>query len=176
MKQEMSDMIFIQETKCSIQKIRLIHSKWLIRYEFLEVKVEKTTWGILTLWNPQRISIMDAEASRNYVSMVIQPVGVSETILVTNVYGPKKLEDKLILLEALSDLRSRQNGMPWILGRDFNMIKSLLEKKGGTRVLNKDSLTFQSFSVNMNLVESDSSKGLFTWNNKRGGECWYHLS
>ena len=51
------------------------------------------------------------------------------------------------------------------------MIKSLSEKKGRTRVLNKDSLAFQSFTDNMNLVESDSSNGLFTWNNKRGGEA-----
>eukprot|EP00253_Pinus_taeda_P034929 PITA_34929 len=147
MKQDMPDMIFIQETKCSIWKIRLIHNKWLIRYEFLEVKAENTARGILTLWNPQRIIIMDAEASRNYLSVVIQPIGVSETFLVTNVYGPQHLEDKLKLLEALSDLRRRHIGMPWILGGDFNMIKSLLEKKG------------------------DSSNGLFTWNNKRGGEA-----
>jgi len=107
MKQEMSDMIFIQETKPSIQKIRLIHSKWLIRYEFLEVKAENTAGGILTLWNPQRISIMDAEASRNYLPVVIQPFRVSETFLVTNVYGPQKLEDKLKLLEALNDHKSK---------------------------------------------------------------------
>ena len=103
----MSDMIFIQETKPSIQKIRLIHSKWLIRYEFLEVKAENTAGGILTLWNPQRISIMDAEASRNYLPVVIQPFRVSETFLVTNVYGPQKLEDKLKLLEALNDHKSK---------------------------------------------------------------------
>lgn len=167
----MSDMIFIQETKCSIQKIRLIHSKWLSRYDFLEVKSENIARGILTLWNPQRVSIMDVEASRNYLSVVVQPVGVSETFLVTNVYGPQKLEDKLKLLEALIDLKSRQAGMPWIMGGGFNMIKSLSEKKGGTIVLNKDSLAFQSFTDNKNLVESDSSNGFFTWNNKRGGEA-----
>lgn len=51
------------------------------------------------------------------------------------------------------------------------MIKSLSEKKGGTRVLNKDSLVFQSFIENLKLVDSDSDNGLFTWNNKRGGEA-----
>jgi len=61
--------------------------------------------------------------------------------------------------------------MPWIMGRDFNMIKSVSEKNGGTRVLNKDSLAFQKFIDNMNLVESDSNNGLFTWNNKRGVEA-----
>ena len=44
------------------------------------------------------------------------------------------------------------------------------EKKGGTRTLSKDSIAFQTFIDNMKLVDIDSSNGLFTWNNKRGGE------
>jgi len=51
------------------------------------------------------------------------------------------------------------------------MIKSLSEKKGRTRVLNKDSLAFQSFTENLKLVDLDSDNGLFTWNNKRGLEA-----
>lgn len=38
MKQEAPDMNFIQETKCFIQKIKEIHSKWPNCFEFLEVK------------------------------------------------------------------------------------------------------------------------------------------
>lgn len=95
MKQEALDIIFVRETKCSIQKLKQIHSKWLSRYEFLEVKVEKSAGGILMLWNPLKIGIIDAEASRNYLSVVIQPVGDRNTYLVTNVYGPQRLEDKL---------------------------------------------------------------------------------
>ena len=74
MKQAPSDVIFILETKCSIQKIREIHKKWLNRFEFLEVKAENTAGGILTLWNPHKLGILDAEASRTYLSVVIQPV------------------------------------------------------------------------------------------------------
>ena len=56
------------------------------------------------------------------------------------------------------------------MGGDFNMIKSFLEKKGATKTLNKDSTAFQTFIDNMKLVDTDMSNGLFTWNNKRGGE------
>ena len=56
------------------------------------------------------------------------------------------------------------------MGGDFNMIKSLSEKKGGTRTLSKDSIAFYNFIDNMKLVDTDTSNGLFTWNNKRGGE------
>eukprot|EP00253_Pinus_taeda_P022587 PITA_22587 len=164
-------MMFIHETKCSIQKLKLIHIKWLNRFEFLEVKAENTVGGILTLLNPQKVSIIDAEASRNYLSLVIQRVGVSETFLVTNFYGPQRIDDRNKLLESLIDLRNREAGIPWIMGGDFNMIKSLSKKKGGTRALNKDSLAFQSFTDDMKMVDAELSNDLFTWNNKRGGEA-----
>jgi len=66
MKQETLNIMFIQETKFSIQKVRKIHSKWLSSYEFLEVKAENTAGGILTLWNSHKVGILEAKASRNY--------------------------------------------------------------------------------------------------------------
>ena len=42
------------------------------------------------------------------------------------------------------------------------MIRSLSEKKGGTRTLGKDSIAFQNFINNMKLVDTDTSNGLFT--------------
>lgn len=38
-------------------------------------------------------------------------------------------------------------------------------------MLNKDSKLFQTFTDDMNLVDSATHNGLFTWNNKRGGEA-----
>ena len=155
-------MIFIWEKKCSIEKIREIHSKWINRYGFLEVRAEKTAGGILTLWNPQRIGIVDVEESRNYLSVIIQPVGEREAYLVTNVYDPRRLDDKLRFLDSPIELRDRHAGVPRIMGGDFDMIKSLSEKKGGTRTLSKVSIAFQTFIDNMKLVDTDMSNGLFT--------------
>ena len=56
------------------------------------------------------------------------------------------------------------------MGGDFNMIKSILEKKGGTKTLSKEFTKFQTFIDNMRLFDTNMSNGLFTWNNKRGGE------
>ena len=80
------------------------------------------------------------------------------------------MDDKLRFLESLVDLRDKHVGIRWIMGGDFNMIKSLSEKKGGTKILSKHSSAFQTFIDNMKLVDNDTSNGLFTWNNKRGGE------
>eukprot|EP00253_Pinus_taeda_P010243 PITA_10243 len=146
-----------------------MHSKWLSRYEYLEIKANNSIGGIFTLWDPQKIGILDMEASRNYLSLIIQPPGDKESYMITNVYGPQKLEDKLKILTSLEELRERYPNIPWILVGDFNMIKSLTEKKGGTRTLGRDSIAFQNFINNMRLVDAETINGTFTWNNKRGG-------
>jgi len=101
--------------------------------------------------------------------MVIQPLGDKKIYMLTNVYGHQKLEDKLRLLTSLEKLRERHPVMPWILGGDFNMIRSLTEKKSGTRTLGRDSIAFQNFLIDMRLVDTETINGTFTWNNKRGG-------
>lgn len=62
-KEEKPDKVFIQETKCSMDKIREIHNKWLIKYEYLEVKENNLVGGILTMWDPQKFRILDASLS-----------------------------------------------------------------------------------------------------------------
>lgn len=104
-KKEKLNMGFIQETKCSVEKIRDLHCKWLNNYEYLEVKANNTAGGILTFWNLQNFEITDAEASRNHLSIVIQHLGDKDCYLTTNVYGPQLLEDKLKLLTSLDELR-----------------------------------------------------------------------
>jgi len=84
-----------------MDKIREIHRKWLRKYGYLEVKVDNSVGGILALWYPQKLRILDGEASRNYLLLVIQPLGDTKTYLITNVYGPQKIEDKLKLLTSL---------------------------------------------------------------------------
>jgi len=53
--------------------------------------------------------------------------------MITNVYRPQKQEDKFKLLTSLEELRARYLNIPWIIVGEFNMIRSLTEKKGGIR-------------------------------------------
>jgi len=93
--------------------------------------------------------------------MAIQPLGDKEVYLITNVYGLQKFKDKLRILISLEELRERYPVMPWILGGYFNMIRSP-KKKGGTRILGRDSITFQNFLNDMRLVDMETKNGTST--------------
>jgi len=152
-----------------MERIREKHSKWVNRDKYLEFKANKSAGGILTLWDPHKFGVIYVEASRHHLSLIFQPVGDRQCYMITNVYGSQPMEDKLRLLTTLEDMKKRYPTLPWILGGDFNITKSVMEKKGGTIILGRDSIAFQNFIINMKLVDMETSNGIFTWNNKRGG-------
>lgn len=152
-----------------MENIKEKNSRWLNRYEYLEFKENKSAGGILTIWDPQKFGVINAEASKQHLSLILQLVGDRQCYMITNVYGPQPMEDKLRLLTTLVDMKKRYPTLPWILGGNFNMTKSIMEKKGGTRTLGRDSIAFHNFITNMKLVDMETNNEIFTWNNKRGG-------
>ena len=111
-RKEKPNIVFIQETKCSVEKIREKHSKWLKKYEYIEVKVNKFVGGILTLLDPLKFGMLDVEASRHHLCLIIQPVGDKQCYMITNVYGTQRMEDKLQLLTTLEDMKKRYPTLP----------------------------------------------------------------
>ena len=106
-----------------MERIREKHSKWVNRYDYLEVKANKSTGGILTLRDPQKFGVIDTEASRHHLSLIFQPVGDIQCYMIANVYGTQPMEDKVRLLTMLEDMKKRYPALPWILGGDFNITK-----------------------------------------------------
>jgi hypothetical protein len=102
------------------------------------VEGQQMARGILTLWNPQVMSLIAAKATRHTLSVSMQIIGNTEVILCTNVYGLQMLEEKRKMLLDLEGLKTQSNNLHWILAGDFNIITSLPEKKGGTRRLDRE--------------------------------------
>jgi len=145
-KEEKPDIVFIQEIKCSVENVREKHRKWIKRYEYLEVKANKFFGGILTLWDPQKFGMLDTEASRHHLSLISQLVGDRQCYMITNVYHPQPVEEKLRLITTLEDMKKRYQALPWILRGDFNMIKSLTRRKGELEHLVGIQLPSRTFS------------------------------
>eukprot|EP00253_Pinus_taeda_P012441 PITA_12441 len=169
-KTEKSDMMFIQETKCSSSLIKIISQKLGKPLDFIEVASTGWEGGITTFWDSRTISVLASEATHAYIATEIQITGNSDTYLCVNVYGPQRLDDKFLFLNSLQSLQSRYQASKIIIGGDFNMITSLLEKKEGLRKLNRDVGAFADFIESAKLVDVQPSSYSFTWNNRRGGE------
>eukprot|EP00253_Pinus_taeda_P030593 PITA_30593 len=161
--------MFLQETKCSSPNISNLCRKLGSHMEVLENESQGREGGLATLWDSREIQMLSAEANKHFMAVEFQPIGNSGSFLCINIYSPQKLEDKIIFLETLSKIIRKHPRSKCILGGDFNMITTLLEKKGGLRKLNRDAEAFANFIENVKLVDVYPKSGLFTWNNRRGG-------
>jgi len=72
--------------------------------EWIEVERIGMEGGLATLWNPQVLHLISAEASRSSISIEIQIIGNWDTYRYTNVYSPQKLEENMTMLRSLSNL------------------------------------------------------------------------
>eukprot|EP00253_Pinus_taeda_P007706 PITA_07706 len=163
-------MLFLQETKCNKDLIEKLRIKLGRNFEVLEIESKGREGGLATFWDTRRYQLVAAEASKNYLAMEMLLTGISSSFLCINIYIPQRLDDKLVFLESLNKLMERHPKANFILGGDFNMITSLMEKKGGLQKLNRDGEQFKDFIDNARLVYVYPKQGKFTWNNRRGGE------
>eukprot|EP00253_Pinus_taeda_P013830 PITA_13830 len=58
----------------------------------------------------------------------------------------------------------------WIIGGDFNLIRSLEEKKGGIRKMDHFMDKFNELIEDLRLVDIQTINWICTWNNRRGGK------
>ena len=63
--------------------------------------------------------------------------------VVTNVYGPHNVGDKMDFIKSLRKLQDRMSNYYWVVGWDFNLITSLEEEKGGICRLEDECETFR---------------------------------
>lgn len=74
------------------------------------------------------------------------------------------------MLQIISKLLDPLHHPLKIIAGDFNMITNLSEKKGRIWKLGKESKAFLATIENLNLIGIPTSNGLFTSNNRRGGD------
>ena len=88
--------------------------------------------GLGILWNPNLVSLSNFSASRNTQSANFLIQGTSMRGVIMNVYNPFQLAHKPVFLKEIRTMGERLGQGHWILGGDFNIIRSLDEKKGGS--------------------------------------------
>jgi exonuclease III len=159
LRKEQPDLCFIQETKCTLDRMEIISKKQWSKYKISVVEIQQMAGGILTLWNPHSENLLEAKARRHTLFVNMQIIGNTTEILYTNVYGPQVMEEKKRMLLDLENLRDQTSNLHWILVGDFNIITTLTEKKGGTKRLDRDVEEFPAFIDTMELVDIRTNNG-----------------
>ena len=90
-------------------------------------------------------------------------LGTTVKRVITNVYGLFQLAQKPAFPEELQRIRAWVGKEHWIIGKDFNLIRYLEEKKGGVITLSNFSGSFNKLIEELQLANVRTRNGFFTW-------------
>ncbi len=121
------------------------------------------------MWNPQVLTLQDFHATHFLIQASFHLIGTNIHGHLSNVYFPQNLQQKLELLDTLTVLNSNRQFPLWIGGGDFNIIMALQEKNDARSKLEGDNIGFKEFIQSNQLMDIQTSNGIYTWTNKRSG-------
>ena len=128
-----------------------------------------TTGGFVILSNTNAVLLENFLTTKWSITTNYRLIGSNKPGHLTNVYDPTSPRDKHAFLESLSYLSSLTLYNRWTVGGDFNIIRSLEEKQGGSRRLDRDSSNFNSLIDDLHLIDLEANNGIHTWTNRRTG-------
>eukprot|EP00253_Pinus_taeda_P004070 PITA_04070 len=159
-----------EETKIYFQQIEEIIDKNKLHYEVMGQDAIGSAGGIAILWNPNDI-ILDSWTSMSRILTGLgRIVGTKEQVVISGVYGPSSPGKKENFLNSMKIIRRLYPEAAWIIGGDFNLIRSLEEKKGGIRKMDHFMDKFNELIEDLRLLDIQTINGICTWNNRRGGK------
>eukprot|EP00253_Pinus_taeda_P013029 PITA_13029 len=170
LKKEKPSVMILQETKISVHQIEKLIDRYKMHYEVMGQDAIGSAGGIAILWNPDDIILDSWTSMRGILTGLGRIVGTREQVVISGVYGPSSPGEKENFLNYIQSIRRIYSDVDWIIGGDFNLIRSLEEKKGGIR--KSDSLMgrFNALIEDLRLVDIQTINGIYTWNNRRGGK------
>lgn len=169
LKKEKPIVVIIQETKISTEKMREILNRNKNRYEMMGQDAIGSVGGLVIIWNPKEIQFSNWISFPRILTGTTRIIGTMEEVIITGVYGPHIQGEKENFLQNLKALRSVIPGKQWIVGGDFNLIKTSEEKRGGLRRMDKAMEQFVDLIREQRLIDIQTINGNHTWNNRRGG-------
>eukprot|EP00253_Pinus_taeda_P008691 PITA_08691 len=159
-----------EETKISIQQIEELIVRNKMHYEVMGQDAIGSAGGIAILWNPDDIILGSWTSMSRILTGLGRIVGTREQVVISGVYGPSSPGEKENFLNNIQSIRRLYPDVDWIIGGDFNLIRSLEEKKGGIRKTDNLMERFNALIDDLRLVDIQTINGICTWNNRRGGK------
>lgn len=153
-----------------MQSIEKIIKNNKIQYEVMGQDAIGPAGGIAILWNPDKIVFEKWLSMLRILTGIGGILGTKERVLIMGAYGPHVPGERERFLRNVQAARRICPDLPWIVGGDFNMIRTMEEKKGGIRKFYQYMEMFSEMINEQRLVDILTINGVYTWNNRRGGK------
>ncbi|XP_061372079.1 uncharacterized protein LOC133314599 [Gastrolobium bilobum] len=125
--------------------------------------------GIWVLSNDKKARVQLLSQSNQFIHMTVK-IDDGPSFLCTAVYGSPREDERQVMWDDVKQLSLNVN-LPWILAGDFNDIKCMGEKKGGSQPDSNKCDRFAGFLNDCHVDDLISSGSEFTWQ----GPKWNHL-
>ena len=162
----MGEVICLQETKLeniSRSVVRNLRSNRFADWKYLES--EGAFGGVLIMWDKHVVEVQDCVKGQFSILYRFKNVQEQFEWAFLGVYGPNVDANRFILWEELAGIRSWW-GLPWCIGRDFNVVRFPSEKLREGR-LTGAMTTFSDFISELSLIDLPLLEGQFTWSNNQ---------
>eukprot|EP00253_Pinus_taeda_P004972 PITA_04972 len=159
-----------EETKISVQQLEEIINKNKLQFEVMGQDAIGSTGGLAILWNPNDVILEGWTSMTSILTGIGRIVGTNEKVVILGVYGPPTPGEKENFMQKMKAIHRIYPEPAWIIGGDFNLIRSLEEKKGGIRKADQYMSMFNDMIDELRLVDIHTINGICTWNNRRGGK------
>eukprot|EP00253_Pinus_taeda_P010874 PITA_10874 len=159
-----------KETKILVQQLEEIIEKSRLQYQVIGQDAIGSAGGLAVLWNPNEIILDNWTSMCGTLTGLGRIVGTKQLVVISGVYGPPSPGKKEQFINSFKSVRRLFPKAAWIIGGDFNLIRSLEEKKGGIRRRDHFMDSFNDMIEELRLVDIQTINGTFTWNNRRGGK------
>eukprot|EP00253_Pinus_taeda_P008135 PITA_08135 len=165
--EEQPAILFLQETKCSLNFIERAAAKAWAGGQVTAVEAQGASGGLAILWDARKIQLTNIHANKSFIQACFHLIGTNIHGHLTNVYFPQETQQKAAILHSIARLNQDRLHPLWVTGGDFNMIANSEEKIGGRCRPNKDGSLLKDFIQSNWLIDLPTANGLYTWTNKR---------
>ena len=163
------DMVFIQETKLSLDGLAKCATFIWPLGSWQGVGSLNSSGGVACFWDPRKVSPLWWISSRSSISLIATSFENGERCFLSNIYALTDFAGKFQLWAHIRFIHSLEPFLPWIMAGDFNAVISLEEKRGGVARLDQSSNLLRDMIGALFLIDVKPTNGVFTWNNRRCG-------
>ncbi|XP_058211519.1 uncharacterized protein LOC131323689 [Rhododendron vialii] len=157
------EFLLLQESKLEVVDRFIMQRIWFdADFEFAVVQAEGASGGAITIWKNNVFKFEEVISRKKFI-LIRGNISGNFPCVILNVYAPNNYIERRDVWNEIKARKIRFN-MPWVLGGDFNEIKSTGERSGCSRV-DRGIRDFQEFINCMEVIDLPMVGRKFTWSN-----------